>query len=144
VDGIGRHYLRMDAGGSLHPATHETVEKGMHFIYQDGRTVFKYAVSNMSNVSVEMMQKHNLTPDDIAYLIPHQANMRIISATGHMMGLSEDKVLVNIEKFGNTAGTTIPLVLWQFKDSFKDGDTLIFTAFGAGFTWGSMLYKWGV
>ncbi len=144
VDGIGRHYLYQKAGGSCYPPTAETVARREHYIYQDGKTVFKYAVSNMADVSVNMMEKHNLKADDIAYLIPHQANLRILSATGHRMGLSDDKILINIEKYGNTAGTSIPLVLWDFKKKFKKGDNLIISAFGAGFTWGAMYYKWGM
>lgn len=143
VDGIGRQYLYQKAGGSAYPATHESVENREHYIYQDGQTVFKYAVSRMADVSVEIMEKHNLKADDIAYLIPHQANMRIIEATGKRMGLETEKILINIQNYGNTAGTSIPLVLWDFEKKFKKGDTLIFSAFGAGFTWGSMLYKWG-
>ncbi|HNW48637.1 MAG: ketoacyl-ACP synthase III [Bacteroidales bacterium] len=142
VDGIGRHYLYQRAGGSLYPPTEETIIKREHYIHQDGQTVFKYAVSRMADVSVEIMEKHALKADDIAYLIPHQANMRIIEATGKRMGLSSEKILINIEKFGNTAGTSIPLVLWEFEKKFKKGDTLIFSAFGAGFTWGSIYYKW--
>jgi 3-oxoacyl-[acyl-carrier-protein] synthase-3 len=143
VDGIGRQYLYQKAGGSQYPATHESVENREHYIYQDGQTVFKYAVSRMADVSVEIMDKHNLKANDIAYLIPHQANMRIIEATGKRMGLETEKILINIQNYGNTAGTSIPLVLWDFEKKFKKGDTLIFSAFGAGFTWGSMLYKWG-
>jgi len=142
VDGIGRHYLYQRAGGSLYPPTEETIIKREHYIHQDGQTVFKYAVSRMADVSVEMMDKHGLTADDITYLIPHQANLRIIEATGKRMGLNAEKILINIEKFGNTAGTSIPLVLWEFEKKFKKGDTLIFSAFGAGFTWGSIYYKW--
>ena len=142
VDGIGRHYLFQKAGGSLYPPTEETVKNREHFIYQDGKTVFKYAVSRMADVSVEIMEKNNLKSEDIAYLIPHQANMRIIEATGNRMGLDREKILINIEKFGNTAGTSIPLVLWDFEKRLKKGDYLIFSAFGAGFTWGAMLYKW--
>lgn len=142
VDGIGRHYLYQRAGGSLYPPTEETIIKREHYIHQDGQTVFKYAVSRMADVSVEIMEKHGLKAEDIAYLIPHQANMRIIEATGKRMGLSSDKILINIEKFGNTAGTSIPLVLWEFEKKFKKGDTLIFSAFGAGFTWGAIYYKW--
>lgn len=142
VDGIGRHYLYQRAGGSQYPATHETVDNRDHYIAQDGQTVFKYAVSRMADVSVEIMEKHNLTADDIAYLIPHQANMRIIEATGKRMGLIPEKIMINIQNYGNTAGTSIPLVMWDFEKKFKKGDTLVFSAFGAGFTWGSMLYKW--
>ncbi len=143
VDGIGRQYLYQKAGGSMYPASEESVKNREHFIYQDGQTVFKYAVSRMADVSVELMDRHGLKADDIAYLIPHQANLRIIDATGKRMGLSTDKILINIQKFGNTAGTSIPLVLWEFEKNFKKGDTLIFSAFGAGFTWGSVYYKWG-
>ena len=142
VDGVGRHYLYMEAGGSLYPSTEETVRKRRHFVHQDGQHVFKYAVSHMADVSAQMMERHNLKADDIAYLIPHQANLRIIDATGRRMGLTSDKILIDIEKFGNTAGTSIPLALWDFKDKFKKGDTMVFCAFGAGFTWGSILYRW--
>ncbi len=144
VDGVGRHYLYQKAGGSVYPATAETVARREHFIYQDGKTVFKYAVSNMADVSVAMMERHNLTADDVAYLIPHQANLRIISATGHRMGLADDKILIDIQNYGNTGGTSIPLALWDFKDRFTKGDNLIFSAFGSGFAWGAMFYKWGV
>ena len=142
VDGVGRHYLYQKAGGSMYPATEESVKNREHFVYQDGQTVFKYAVSRMADVSVELMEKNNISSEDIAYLIPHQANMRIIEATGKRMGLQKEKILINIEKFGNTAGTSIPLVLWDFEKRFKKGDILIMSAFGAGFTWGSMYYKW--
>ncbi len=142
VDGVGRHYLYQTAGGSLYPASMETVTKRQHFVHQDGQHVFKYAVSRMADVSVEIMEKNNLAADDIAYLIPHQANLRIIDATGRRMGLPNEKILINIEKYGNTAGTSIPLALWDFKSKFKKGDTLIFSAFGAGFTWGAQVYKW--
>ncbi len=142
VDGVGRHYLYQKAGGSMYPPTIETVTNREHFIYQDGQTVFKYAVSRMADVSVEIMERNNLEAKDIAYLVPHQANMRIIEATGKRMGLVKDKILINIEKYGNTAGTSIPLVLWEFEKNFKRGDILILSAFGAGFTWGSMYYKW--
>ena len=142
VDGIGRNYLYQKAGGSMYPPSIETVQNREHFIYQDGQTVFKNAVSRMADVSVEIMERHNLKAEDIAYLIPHQANQRIIEATGKRMGLTTDKILINIEKYGNTAGTSIPLVIWEFEKLFKKGDTLIFSAFGAGFTWGSLYYKW--
>ena len=143
VDGVGRQYLFQKAGGSMYPPTQETIRNREHYIYQDGQVVFKYAVSRMADVSVEMMERHNLKASDIAYLIPHQANLRIIDATAKRMGLKKDKVLINIEKFGNTAGTSIPLVLWEFEKKFKKGDTLILSAFGAGFTWGALYYKWG-
>ncbi|MCK9305044.1 MAG: ketoacyl-ACP synthase III [Bacteroidales bacterium] len=143
VDGVGRQYLYQKAGGSLYPPTHETIDKREHYIYQDGPVVFKYAVSRMADVSVEIMKKHNITSEDVAFLIPHQANLRIIDATGKRMGLEKEKILINIEKFGNTAGTSIPLVLWENEDKFKKGDTLILSAFGAGFTWGALYYRWG-
>lgn len=143
VDGIGRHYLYQTAGGSLYPPSERTVKERLHYIHQDGQHVFKYAVSNMADISVEIMEKNNLTADDIAYLIPHQANLRIIDATGRRMGLPTDKILINIEKYGNTSGTSIPLAIWDFQEKFKTGDTLIFSAFGAGFTWGTIYYKWG-
>ncbi len=142
VDGVGRHYLYQKAGGSMFPASVESVNNREHFVFQDGQTVFKYAVSRMADVSVELMERHNLEAKDISFLIPHQANMRIIEATGKRMGLQKDKILINIERFGNTAGTSIPLVMWDFEKKFKKGDILIFSAFGAGFTWGSMYYRW--
>ena len=142
VDGIGRRYLYQTAGGSLYPASHDNVDKRMHFIHQEGQGVFKYAVVNMADVSEEMMKRHNLTAEDIAYLVPHQANLRIIDATARRMGLPKEKVLINIERFGNTAGTSIPLAIWDFKSKFKKGDNLILSAFGAGFTWGSIFYRW--
>jgi 3-oxoacyl-[acyl-carrier-protein] synthase-3 len=142
VDGIGRKYLYQKAGGSKYPPTEETVRNREHFIHQDGQAVFKFAVSRMADTAAEMMEKHNLTADEIAYLIPHQANLRIIDATGKRMGLSPDKVLINIAHYGNTSAVSIPLVLMDYEKQFKKGDTLIFAAFGAGFTWGAQYYKW--
>ena len=142
VDGVGRKYLYQTAGGSLYPATEETVKARKHFIHQDGQHVFKYAVSNMADVSAEIMERNNLKAEDIAYLIPHQANLRIIDATARRMGLSTDKVLIDIEKYGNTGGTSIALALWDFNKRVNKGDKLIFSAFGAGFTWGSIYYRW--
>ena len=142
VDGIGRKYLYQTAGGSLYPASHDNIDKRMHFIHQDGQSVFKHAVVGMADVSEEIMKRHNLLPADVAYLVPHQANLRIIDATARRMGIEKDKVLINIERFGNTAGTSIPLAIWDFKSKFKKGDNLIFSAFGAGFTWGAILYRW--
>ncbi|MCL2097658.1 MAG: ketoacyl-ACP synthase III [Bacteroidales bacterium] len=142
VDGIGRKFLYMKAGGSCYPPTVETVENREHCVYQDGKTVFKYAVSNMADTAAEIMERHQLTANDIAYLIPHQANLRIIDATGKRMGLTDDKVLINIAKYGNTSAVSIPLVLMDFEKQFKKGDILIFAAFGAGFTWGAHYYKW--
>ena len=142
VDGIGRRYLYQKAGGSCYPPTEETVRNREHYIYQDGTTVFKYAVTGMADVSAEMMERHHLKAEDIAYLIPHQANLRIISATGNRMGLPDEKVLINIAKYGNTSAVSIPLVLWDYEKQFKKGDKLILAAFGAGFTWGALYYKW--
>ncbi len=142
VDGSGAKHLKMKAGGSLKPPTHETVDAREHYIYQEGQTVFKFAVSNMADVSVEMMEKHNLTADDLAYLVPHQANMRIIEATARRMGLEKEKVMINIERYGNTTSATIPLCLWEWEDKLKKGDNLILSAFGGGFTWGSIYLKW--
>ena len=142
VDGVGRKYLYQTAGGSLYPASHDNIDKRMHFIHQDGQAVFKHAVVGMADVSEEIMKRHNLLPADVAYLVPHQANLRIIDATARRMGIEKDKVLINIERFGNTAGTSIPLEIWDFKSKFKKGDNLIFSAFGAGFTWGAILYRW--
>jgi len=142
VDGVGRKYLYQKAGGSCYPPTEMTVKRREHFVHQEGQQVFKYAVTNMADVSESIMKKHRLTAEDIAYLIPHQANLRIIDATGHRMGLPKEKVLINIERYGNTSSVSIPLVLWENEQKFKKGDTLIFAAFGAGFTWGAMYYKW--
>ena len=142
VDGIGRKYLFQKAGGSSYPPTEMTVKRREHFIHQEGQQVFKFAVTNMADVAESIMKKHNLTANEIAYLVPHQANLRIIDATGHRMGLPKEKVLVNIERYGNTSSVTIPLVLWENQKLLKKGDTLIFAAFGAGFTWGAMYYKW--
>jgi len=141
-DGIGREYLKIEAGGSLLPASHETIDNGQHYVYQDGKTVFKYAVSNMADISERIMKKNNLTNDDVNWLISHQANRRIIDATSSRMGLEESKVLINIEKYGNTTSATLPLLLNDFEHVFKKGDNLIFASFGGGFTWGSIYLKW--
>lgn len=141
-DGVGREYLKIDAGGSLMPASRETVENGKHYVYQDGKTVFKYAVSNMADISERIMQKNNLTNDDVDWLISHQANKRIIDATSQRMGLADEKVLINIEKYGNTTSATLPLLLNDFEHRFKKGDNLVFASFGGGFTWGSVYLKW--
>ena len=144
-NGIGRQYLYMVAGGSQRPASHETVDKRLHYVYQDGKNVFKWAVEKMSDVSAEIMERNGLTPDDIAYLLPHQANMRIIDAVANRMGISkEDKVLVNIERFGNTSSATIPILMWNKQELFKKGDNLILSSFGAGFAWGSLWIKWSL
>jgi len=141
-DGIGREFLKIDAGGSLLPPTHETIDNGQHFVHQDGKTVFKYAVSNMADVSERIMQNNNLGNDDVNWLIAHQANKRIIDATASRMNVDESKVLVNIEKYGNTTSATLPLLLYDFEHLFKKGDNLIFASFGGGFTWGSIYLKW--
>jgi 3-oxoacyl-[acyl-carrier-protein] synthase-3 len=142
TDGIGRDYLKIDAGGSLLPASKETVENRQHFVFQDGKTVFKYAVSGMADISEKIMERNNLIKEDIDWLIAHQANKRIIDATANRIGLDEDKVLVNIHKYGNTTSATLPLLLSDFESKFKKGDKLIFAAFGGGFTWGSIYLKW--
>lgn len=141
-DGIGREFLRIEAGGSLLPPTHETIDNRQHYVYQDGKTVFKYAVSNMADISDKIMQKNGLTNNDINWLVSHQANKRIIDATSSRMGLDDAKVLVNIEKYGNTTSATLPLLLNDFEHLFKKGDNLIFASFGGGFTWGSIYLKW--
>ena len=141
-DGVGRIHLHQKAGGSLRPASHETVDARQHYIYQEGQPVFKWAVSRMADVSVEIMQRNNLTADDIAWLVPHQANLRIIDAVASRMKLDPAKVMVNIQKFGNTTAATIPLCIWQWENQLKKGDNLILSAFGAGFTWGSIYIKW--
>ncbi|NMC39772.1 MAG: 3-oxoacyl-ACP synthase, partial [Bacteroidales bacterium] len=142
VDGSGRKYLHMKAGGSMRPASHETVDAKEHFIYQEGQAVFKFAVTSMADIAVEIMEKNNLKPEDIAYLVPHQANLRIIDATGRRMGLPPEKVMINIEKYGNTTAATIPLALWEYENRLRKGDNLILAAFGGGFTWGSLWLKW--
>jgi len=141
-DGAGRAYLHQKAGGSVKPASHETVDKKEHYVFQDGQPVFKAAVKNMADVSVEIMERNNLTSDDVAYLVPHQANLRIIDATANRMGVSSDKVMINIQKYGNTTSGTIPLCLWDWESKLKKGDNLILAAFGGGFTWGSVYIKW--
>ena len=141
-DGIGRHSLKIEAGGSLMPPSEETVANRRHFVQQDGKTVFKYAVSNMADVSEQIMKKNNLTNEDVNWLIAHQANKRIVGATASRMKLEEEKVLMNIERYGNTTSATLPLLLSDFEKQFKKGDNLIFATFGGGFTWGSIYLKW--
>ncbi|HTG67022.1 MAG TPA: beta-ketoacyl-ACP synthase III [Flavobacterium sp.] len=141
-DGVGRDFLKIDAGGSLHPTTIQTIEEKRHSIRQDGKTVFKYAVTNMADASEQILKRNNLTNEDVAFLVPHQANKRIIDATAHRMNLEDSKVLMNIERYGNTTSATLPLVLNDFEHLFKKGDTIIFAAFGGGFTWGSIYLKW--
>ena len=143
-DGSGEPYLNMLAGGSRYPATHETVDKGMHYIYQDGKSVFKVAVIGMADVSAEIMEKHGLTGKDIDWLVPHQANLRIIDATADRMGLDRSKVMINIDRYGNTTAATIPLCLseWWQRGDLRRGQTIVMSAFGAGYTWGAVLMKW--
>jgi 3-oxoacyl-[acyl-carrier-protein] synthase III len=141
-DGSGVQYLHQKAGGSIKPASHETVDAREHYAYQEGQAVFKFAVTNMADVAAEVMERNNLSSDDVAWLVPHQANKRIIDATANRTGLSADKVIINIEKYGNTTNATIPLCLWEWEDKFKKGDTLILAAFGGGFTWGSVYLRW--
>jgi 3-oxoacyl-[acyl-carrier-protein] synthase-3 len=141
-DGGGGEFLHQKAGGSLHPASHKTVDAREHFIYQDGQPVFKAAVKSMADVSEEIMKRNNLTSDDVAWLVPHQANKRIIDATSRRMGVGNEKVMLNIEKYGNTTTGTIPLCLWDWETQLKKGDNLVLAAFGGGFTWGSIYLKW--
>lgn len=142
VDGSGRKYLHMKAGGSARPASHETIDAREHYVYQEGQAVFKFAVSKMADVAAEIMEKNNLAPEDIAWLVPHQANLRIIDATGRRMGIAPEKVMINIMNYGNTTAATIPLCIWEFEKKLKKGDNLILAAFGGGFTWGSIWLKW--
>lgn len=141
-DGSGRVYLHQKGGGSVRPASHASIDAGDHFIFQDGQPVFKFAVTNMADVSAEIMEKNNLKADDVAWLVPHQANKRIIDATARRMGVGNEKVMLNIEKYGNTTSGTIPLCLWQWEKDLKKGDNIILAAFGGGFTWGSVWLKW--
>ncbi|MBI1266434.1 MAG: beta-ketoacyl-ACP synthase III [Cryomorphaceae bacterium] len=142
TDGSGRQYLHQKAGGSLRPASHDTVDRKEHFIFQDGQPVFKAAVTNMADVSAEIMARNQLTSDDVQWLVPHQANLRIIDATARRMGLSEEKVMINIQRYGNTTSGTIPLCLWEWEPRLKKGDNIILSAFGGGFTWGAIYLKW--
>jgi 3-oxoacyl-[acyl-carrier-protein] synthase-3 len=143
TDGTGANYLHMKAGGSLRPASAETVANREHYAYQEGQAVFKFAVKGMADVSAELMERNNLSGDDIAWLVPHQANLRIIDATANRMGLTTDKVMINIERYGNTTAATIPLCLWEWESKLKKGDNIILAAFGGGFTWGAIWVKWG-
>lgn len=142
TDGSGRQYLIQPAGGSANPPSHQTVEDRMHFVKQEGKAVFKFAVTNMAEVSAEIMEKNNLTSEDVNWLVPHQANLRIIDATANRMGLPSEKVMINIQKYGNTTAGTLPLCLWDYESQLKKGDTLILSAFGGGFTWGALYLKW--
>lgn len=141
-DGIGREFLKIEAGGSILPPSEETIKNKQHFVFQDGKTVFKYAVSGMADVSEKIMQRNNLSHDDVNWLVAHQANRRIIDATANRMGVDEAKVLVNIQKYGNTTSATLPLLLADFENQLKKGDNIIFAAFGGGFTWGAIYLKW--
>jgi 3-oxoacyl-[acyl-carrier-protein] synthase-3 len=141
-DGIGRDFLRIEAGGSIMPTTEQTVKDKKHFVYQEGKTVFKYAVSNMADVSEKMLTRNNLTEKDIQWLVPHQANKRIIEATANRVGVASEKVMMNIDKYGNTTSATLPLLLADYENQLKKGDNLIFAAFGGGFTWGAIYLKW--
>ena len=143
TDGVGYPYLQMKAGGSKYPATYDTIDKNEHTVYQEGKVVFKYAVSSMADVSVEIVEKNNLTIDDVDWFVPHQANMRIIDAARKRLDIPEEKVMVNIQKYGNTSAATIPMCLWEWEDKLKKGDNIILAAFGAGFSWGSVYLKWG-
>ncbi|HEY0030212.1 MAG TPA: beta-ketoacyl-ACP synthase III [Bacteroidia bacterium] len=142
ADGSGRKYLHQKAGGSVKPPSHETVDAKEHYVFQDGQPVFKRAVVGMAEVSAEIMEKNKLTSDDVAWLVPHQANKRIIDATADRMGLTSDKVMLNIQKYGNTTAGTIPLCLWDYEKQLKKGDNIVISTFGAGFTWGAIYLKW--
>ena len=143
TDGVGLPHLQMKAGGSAYPATHETIDNHQHYVYQEGKVVFKYAVSYMADASAEIMQRNSLTNEDVDWFVPHQANLRIIDAAAKRMELPIEKVMINIEKYGNTSAGTIPICLWEWEDKLKKGDNIILAAFGAGFTWGSIYLKWG-
>lgn len=142
VDGSGRKHLHQVAGGSMYPPTFETIEKRQHFIYQEGQPVFKAAVSNMADTAVNVMKRNNISPDELNWLVPHQANMRIIEATAKRMGIKKEQVMINIERFGNTTSATIPLCLWEWEPQLRKGDNVIIATFGAGFTWGASYIKW--
>jgi 3-oxoacyl-[acyl-carrier-protein] synthase-3 len=143
-DGSGKDYLHMKAGGSLKPASVETVLAKEHYAFQEGKTVFKFAVKGMADVSAELLERNNLTGNDIAWLVPHQANLRIIDATADRMGISKEKVMINIERYGNTTAATIPLCLYEWQDKLNKGDNIVLAAFGGGFTWGATLVKWAI
>lgn len=142
TDGSGGQYLHMKAGGSKKPASIETVTAREHYAFQDGQPVFKFAVKGMADVSAELLERNNLTGDDISWLVPHQANLRVIDATANRIGLPKEKVMINIQKFGNTTAGTIPLCLWEWESQLKKGDNIVLAAFGGGFTWGATLVKW--
>lgn len=141
-DGSGKQYLHQPAGGSALPASHETVENRQHYVYQEGKAVFKFAVTNMADVSAEIMERNQLSSEDVDWLVPHQANLRIIDATANRMGLPKEKVMINIQKYGNTTAGTLPLCLWDWENQLKKGDNIVLSAFGGGFTWGAIYLKW--
>jgi 3-oxoacyl-[acyl-carrier-protein] synthase-3 len=141
-DGVGKELIYIKGGGSVNPPTHATVDDGLHYFYQDGKSVFKYAVTAMADVAAEIMERNNLTGDDVAWLVPHQANKRIIDATANRMEIGPEKVTLNIEKYGNTTAATIPLCLWEWEKKFNKGDNIVLAAFGGGFTWGSVYLTW--
>ncbi len=143
TDGAGGPHLMLKAGGSACPASEETIKNEQHFVYQEGQYVFKHAVTNMANVSGDLMEKNDLKAEDIAWLIPHQANLRIIDAVVNRTGVDYSRVVINIDRFGNTSAASIPLCMWEYEKKFKKGDNIILTAFGAGFTWGAVWVKWG-
>lgn len=143
-NGEGRQYLKIDAGGSILPASEETVRLNQHYVHQEGQQVFKFAVTNMADVSAQIMERNNLTGDDVDWLVPHQANLRIINATANRMNLDENKVMLNIQRYGNTTNGTLPLLLWDYQDQLKKGDKLVFAAFGGGFTWGALYLTWAI
>jgi len=142
TDGSGKQFLHQKAGGSARPATHETIDNNEHVVYQEGQAVFKFAVTNMADVAAEIMERNSLTSEDVTWLVPHQANKRIIDATASRMGVGSDKVMINIQRYGNTTNGTIPLCLWEWESQLKKGDNVILAAFGGGFTWGSVYLKW--
>ena len=142
ADGSGRDFLKMDGGGSLYPPSHETIEMGRHSLFQEGRSVFKFAVKGMADAAANIMERNDLTGDDVRFLVPHQANLRIIDATARRMGIGEDKVMVNIDRYGNTTAATIPLCLYDWEHMLRPGDGLVLAAFGGGFTWGASYLKW--
>jgi 3-oxoacyl-[acyl-carrier-protein] synthase-3 len=141
-DGSGRKFLVQPGGGSVNPPSYETIDQRLHYVHQEGKQVFKFAVTNMADVSAEIMERNNLTSEDVDWLVPHQANLRIIDATANRMGLPKEKVMVNIQKYGNTTAGTLPLCLWDWEKQLKKGDNLVLSAFGGGFTWGAIFLKW--
>ena len=143
-DGSGREFLKIDAGGSILPATHETIDGNHHTVKQVGRQVFKFAVTKMADVSEQIMKRNNLSSDDVAWLVPHQANLRIIDATANRMGLDRNKVMINIHKYGNTTSATLPLCMWDYLDQLKKGDNIVLASFGGGFTWGAIYLTWAI